>query len=76
MGISSAHRQHKRLNNRAGNAHRSPRVRVKVMRRFKSARHRLQLASIHHQVVNLFMHCLCHTDARRKRALRPLAFGA
>jgi putative transposase len=39
LGLNVEHRQHKRLNNRAENSHRPTRVREKVMRRFKSARH-------------------------------------
>ena len=39
------HRQHKGLNNRAENSHQPTRVREKVMRRFKSARHAQQFLS-------------------------------
>ena len=39
MGLRFEHRQHKGLNNRAENSHQPTRVREKVMRRFKSARH-------------------------------------
>jgi len=66
--------QHKGLNNRAENSHQPTRVREKVMRRFKSARHLQRFASVHDQVANLFMHCRYHTDAKQKRALRTQAF--
>jgi putative transposase len=56
LGISVEHRQHKGLNNRAKNSHQPTRVCEKVMRRFKSARHLQQFASVHHQVANFFMH--------------------
>src|SRR6202051_789873 len=76
LGISVEHRQHKGLNNRVENSHQPMRVREKVMRRFKSARHLQRFASIHDQVGNLFMHCRYHTDAKQKRALRAEAFEA
>ena len=74
--INDEHRQHKGLNNRAKNSHQPTRVREKVMRRFKSARHLQRFASVHDQVANLFMPCRYHTDARQKRALRTQAFEA
>src|SRR5258708_29771663 len=73
LGINVDHRQHKGLNNRAENSHQPTRVREKVMRRFKSARHLQRFASIHDQVGNLFMHCRYHTNAQQKRALRTQA---
>ncbi|MFM0258439.1 IS6 family transposase [Paraburkholderia sediminicola] len=76
LGINVEHRQHKGMNNRAENPHQPTRVREKVMRRFKSARHLQRFASVHDQVANLFMHCRYHTDARQKRALRTQAFEA
>jgi len=76
LGINVEHRQYKGLNNRAKNSHQPARVREKVMRRFKSARHLQRFASVHDQVANLFMHCRYHADARQKRALRPQAFEA
>jgi len=76
LGLNSEHRQHKGLNNRAENSHQPTRVREKVMRRFKSARHLQRFASVHDQVANLFMHCRYHTDAKQKRALRTQAFEA
>jgi hypothetical protein len=44
---SRCYRQHKGLNNRAENSHQPTRVREKVMRRFKSARHLQCFTSIH-----------------------------
>nr|WP_246217550.1 IS6 family transposase [Paraburkholderia panacisoli] len=76
LGLNVEHRQHKGLNNRAENSHQPTRVREKVMRRFKSARHLQRFASVHDQVGNLFMHCRYHTDAKQKRVLRTLAFEA
>ncbi|MBC8752199.1 MULTISPECIES: IS6 family transposase [Paraburkholderia] len=76
LGINVDHRQHKGLNNRAENSHQPTRVREKVMRRFKSARHLQRFASVHDQVANLFSHCRYHTDATPKRALRIQAFEA
>jgi putative transposase len=58
------------------NSHQSTRVREKVMRRFKSARHLQRFASVHDQVANLFMNCRHHTEAKQKRALRTHAFEA
>jgi hypothetical protein len=55
-------------------SHQPTRVREKVTRRFKSARHLHRFASIHDQVGNLFMHCRYHTNAQQKRALRTQAF--
>ncbi|MDN7177442.1 IS6 family transposase [Caballeronia sp. SEWSISQ10-4 2] len=76
LGLSGEHRQHKGLNNRAENSHQPMRVREKVMRRFKSARHLLRFASVRDQVANLFMNCRYHTEAKQKRALRTHAFEA
>src|ERR1700692_2620071 len=76
LGIKVEHRQHKGLNNRGESSHQPTRVREKVMRRFKSARHLQRFASVHDQVGNLFMHCRYHTDAKQKRALRAEAFEA
>jgi putative transposase len=39
LGLNVEHRQHKGLNNRAENSHQPTRVRERVIRRFKSARH-------------------------------------
>lgn len=49
------------------------RVREKVMRRFKSARHLQRFASTHDQVANLFMHGRYNRDAAAKRATRSQA---
>jgi len=76
LGLSVEHRQHKGLNNRAENSHQPTRVREKVMRRFKSARHLQRFTSVHDQVENLFMHCRYNTNAQEKRAGRTQAFEA
>ena len=76
LGLNVEHRQHKGLNNRAENSHQSTRVREKVMRRFKSARHLQRFTSAHDQVANLFMHCRYNTNAQEKRAERAQAFEA
>jgi putative transposase len=76
LGINVDHRQHKGLNNRAENSHQPTRLREKVMRRFKSARHLQRFASVHDQIANLFKDCRYYTDAKQKRALRTLAFEA
>jgi putative transposase len=76
LGLNMEHRQHKGLNNRAENSHQPTRVREKVMRRFKSARHLQRFASVHDQVANLFMHCRYNTNAQEKRQARKQAFEA
>ena len=76
LGLNVEHRQHKGLNNRAENSHQPTRVREKVMRRFKSARHLQRFTSAHDQVANLFMHCRYNTNAQEKRAERAQAFEA
>ena len=76
LGINVEHRQHKGLNNRAENSHQPTRVREKVMRRFKSARHLQRFASTHDQVANLSMHCRYNTNAQAKRDARTQAFAA
>ena len=76
LGVNVEHRQHKGLNNRAENSHQPTRVREKVMRRFKSARHLQRFASTHDQVANLFMHCRHNTKAQTKRDARTRAFAA
>ncbi|MFM0150264.1 IS6 family transposase [Paraburkholderia sp. RL18-085-BIA-A] len=76
LGLNVEHRQHKGLNNRAENSHQPTRVREKVMRRFKSARHLQRFTSVHDQVANLFMHCRFNTNAQEKRAERTQAFEA
>ena len=69
-GLNVEHRQHKGLNNRAENSHQPTRVREKVMRRLKSARHLQRFTSVHDQVANLFMHCRYNTNAQEKRSAR------
>src|SRR5471030_442641 len=76
LGLNVEHRQHKGLNNRAENSHQPTRVREKVMRRFKSARHLQRFASTHDQVANLFMRCRHTPKAQAKREARTQAFAA
>ncbi|MGF6920622.1 IS6 family transposase [Paraburkholderia sp. 40] len=76
LGLNVEHRQHKGLNNRAENSHQPTRVREKVMRRFKSARHLQRFTSVHAQVSNLFMHCRYNANAQQKRQARKHAFKA
>jgi putative transposase len=68
------HRQHKGLTNRADNSHQPARVREKVMRHFKSARHLQRFTSVHDQVANLFMHW--RFNAQDKWQGRTQAFEA
>jgi putative transposase len=76
LGLNVEHRQHKRLQNRTENSHQPTRVREKVMRRFKSARHVHRLTSVHDQVANLFRHCRYNTNAQEKRHARTKALEA
>jgi putative transposase len=76
LGLTVEHRQHKGLNNQAENSHQPTRVREKVMRRFKSARHLQRFASVHDQMANLFMHCRHNANAQEKRQARTRAFEA
>ena len=76
MGLNVEHRQHKGLNNRAENSHQPTRVREKVTRRLKSARHLQRFTSVHDQVANLFMHCRYNTNAQEKRSARTQAVEA
>ena len=76
LGLNVEHRQHKGLNNRAQNSHQQTRVREKVMRRFRSARHLQRFTSAHDQVANLFMRCRYNTNAQEKRAERTQTFEA
>ena len=76
LGLNVEHRQHKGLNNRAENSHQPTRVREKVMRRFKSARHLQRFTSVHDQVANLFMHCRYNANSQDKRQARTQAFDA
>jgi putative transposase len=75
LGLDLDYRQHKGLNNRAENSHQPTRVREKVIRRFKSARHLQHFVSTHDQVANLFMHGRYNCDATAKRAARSQAFA-
>jgi putative transposase len=74
LGPKVEHRQHKGLNNRAQNSHRPTRVREKVMRRFKSARHLRRNTSVFDQVANLFMRCRYNANTQDKRQARKQAF--
>ena len=76
LGLTCPHEQGLRRNNRAENSHQPTRVREKVMRRFKSARHLQRFTSVHDQVANLFMHCRYNTNAQEKRQARKQAFEA
>ncbi len=51
---SVEHRQNKYQNNRAENSHQSTRLREKVMRRFKSARHAQRFLSVFGIITSLF----------------------
>ena len=48
------HRSHKGLNNRAENSHQPIRLRGRMMKHFKSARHLQRFVSIHDPIANLF----------------------
>ena len=76
LGLKFEHRQHKGLNNRAESSHQPTRVREKVMRRYKSARHLQRFLSVHDQVANLFMRCRYNRNSQKKRELRTQAFAA
>ena len=76
LGLNVEQGQHEGLNNRAENSHQPTRVREKVMRRFKSARHPQRFTSVHDQVANLFMHCRYNANAQEKRQARTCAFEA
>jgi putative transposase len=76
LGLNVEHRQHKGLNSRAENSHQPTRVREKVMRCFKSARHLQRFTSVHDQVANLFMYRRCNANAQEKRQARTHAFKA
>lgn len=73
--LNVEHRQHKGLNNRAGNSHQPTRVREKVMRRFKSARQLQRFTSVHGQISNLFLGCRYNRNALCKREARAQAFA-
>src|SRR5215208_1149488 len=69
------HRQHKGLNNRAGNSHQPTRQRERQMKRFKSAGQAQRFLSAHDQINNLFQFRRTHVSASKYRAARARAFG-
>ncbi|SAL06846.1 IS element transposase [Caballeronia calidae] len=78
LGLNVEHRQHKGLNNRAENSHEPTRVREKVMRRFKSARHLQHFASVHGQVfksVHGLSRCNRKRSANARHVPRPTRHG-
>jgi putative transposase len=68
------HRQHKGINNRAGNSHQPTRRRERQMKRFKSARHVQRFVSIHDPIANLFHLRRDHVTASQYRASRSQTF--
>ncbi len=80
MGMTFEHRQHKGLNNRAGNAHlptrRRKRIMKWIMKRFKSARHLQRFVSIHDGVANLHTFPRHAMSSSGDRALRSGAMVA
>src|SRR3954467_10256480 len=62
------HRQHKGLNNRAGNSHQPTRRRERQMKRFKSAGQAQRFLSAHDQINNLFHLRRDHVPASEYRA--------
>jgi putative transposase len=66
------HRQHRGLNNRAGNSHQPTRRRERIMKRFKSAGQAQRFLAAHDQVANLFR-CPANSNAADRRA-RARAF--
>ena len=54
MDLRVEHRQHKGLNNRAGNSHQPTRRRERIMKRFKIGPAGTTILSVHDQVANLF----------------------
>ena len=76
MKLRVEHRQHKGLNNRAGDSHQPTRRRERIMKRFKSRRQAQSFLSIHDQVANLFhIPYPERTTAPIRRALRERAFA-
>jgi len=67
------HRQHKGLNNRAENSHQPIRRRERIMKRFKSARHLQEFASIHDPIYNLHYLPRNKFTSNEHRALRQSA---
>ena len=68
------HRQHKGLNNRAGNSHQPTRQRERVMKRFKSRAQAQQFLSIHGRVDNHFR-VLANSLTSQRRELRTAAMS-
>jgi putative transposase len=68
------HRQHKGINNRAGNSHQPTRRRERQMKRFRSARHVQRFVSIHDPIANLFHLRRDHVTASQYRAARSQTF--
>jgi putative transposase len=75
MRLHFEHRQHKGLNNRAGNSHLPTRRREMIMKRFKSPRQIQMFLSIHDQVANLFHFPRNQLSAIAYRAARTKAFA-
>ncbi|KAA3500453.1 IS6 family transposase [Agrobacterium vitis] len=67
------HRSHKGLNNRAENSHQSIRMRERIMKRFKSARHLQRFVSIHDPIANLFHIPRHDIPSSHYRELRAIA---
>ncbi len=71
MGLNVEHRQHKGLNNRAGNTHLPTLRRKRIMTRFTSARHLKRLVLIHDGVATLHTcprHAMSSSDDRALRS--------
>ena len=68
------HRQHKGLNNRAGNSHQPTRRRERQMKRFKSAGQAQRFLSTDDPINNLFHLRRDHVSASEYRAARARAF--
>ena len=76
LGLGLDHRQHKGLNNRAENSHQPTRVREKVMRRFKSARHLQRFVSTHAMTRWPTCSCIVVTTGTPSGRLAVRASGA
>lgn len=77
MGLQVEHRQHKGLNNRAGNSHQPTRRRERIMKRFKSRAQAQRFLSSHDQVANLFhIPYPEYTTADERHAASERAFTA
>jgi putative transposase len=71
---SVEHREHKGLNNRAGNSHQPTRRRERQMKQFKSAGQAQRFLSAHDGINNLFHLRRGHLTASEYRAARTRAF--